>query len=85
MYQNIALYQRGCGRNPVHKTLIRAVLVDALSVIIIFRIAISLQTQTKSICIATDRRILKDRVFRLLRIVDPVAFLSEAEEVQHGH
>jgi predicted nucleic acid-binding protein len=35
--------------------------------------------------ITTDRRILKERAFGPLRIVDPVAFLSEAEEVEHGH
>jgi hypothetical protein len=35
--------------------------------------------------ITTDRRILKEWAFGPLRIVDPVAFLSEAEEIQHGH
>ncbi len=35
--------------------------------------------------ITTDRRILKERAFGPLRIVDPVAFLSEAEEIQHDY
>ncbi len=46
------------------------------------QLLISLLTQANFI--TSDRRILKERAFGPLRIVEPVVFLLEAEEIQHG-